>query len=309
MLPTQLCGVHPRRSPDVPADLEASKHTAGLRGWTLYCYSHVLEIWNNHTDESETKLWHPSWNNIEQLVPLSEPLLCSCTSLWLRKGHSAVRGLCFSTSEVTADRRWTQTLFFACAWFEGRFIFRGEKATLSFHRINHSKIFVRQSQLTALHGFRHEAYSHSQGRRHYFVLSWWPNLSFQIWPGIILLFWISIFGNLWCDCMRNRPFHVVRSIVGWVPTMSQHPCDSHDVQCLCFGAIWVTPWEMQCGQTAKCRGENGSHHQQHYFSNLSFQESTVLLWTESHQSSPKVQKSKIFLFEFNLQPTSLTIGF
>lgn len=39
-----------------------------LRGWTSVCYCHRLEMWNNRTDESETKWWHPLWNNIEPLV-------------------------------------------------------------------------------------------------------------------------------------------------------------------------------------------------------------------------------------------------
>lgn len=105
---------------------------------------HSLEMCNNHIDESETKLWHPLWNNIEWLFPhspVSESLLFLCTSLWLHQDNSAVQALCFFT---WGHHSWQEmnTALISCLCLVWRcFIFRGEKATLSFHRINHFKIF------------------------------------------------------------------------------------------------------------------------------------------------------------------------
>ena len=101
-------------------------------------------MWNNHIDERETKLWHPLWNNIEWLfphTPVSESLLFLCTSLWLHQDNSAVQALCFST---WGHHSWQEmnTALISCLCLVWRcFIFRGEKATLSFQRINHFKIF------------------------------------------------------------------------------------------------------------------------------------------------------------------------
>lgn len=82
----------------------------------------------------------------------------------------------------------------------------------------------------------------------------------------------------------------------WVSfMMSQHPCDSHDMQSLWFGADSFTAWEMECGKTSSPKGENSSHQPQCPFSNS--KESIYLLWTDLQQNPPRAQNPKIFVLE------------
>lgn len=220
------------------------------------------------------------------MYPVSESLLC----LALQRTRFIPGAVFFTWGSHSWQKN--TSYFFAHPSFRAAIL----KAILSFHRINHFEIFVEQSQLITLDCFQQETYSQSQDRRHYFTLSGWPSLSFQTWAGVIVLFWIFLSSGICSAGVRgtdlsmrtDRLLNKFPLCLRWFPWHA-----------VCFVAIWVIPRETQCGKTGKPRGENGSHQWQHPFSNLLFQESTVLLWAESHQSSPKVQKSKIFLYELN----------
>lgn len=115
------------------------------------------------------------------MYPVSESLLCLAS-----QRTRFISGAVFFTWGSHSWQKNT-SYFFAHPSFRAAIL----KAILSFHRINHSEIFVEQSQLIMLDCFQQETYSQSQDRRHYFTLSGWPSLSFQTWAGVIVLFWIK----------------------------------------------------------------------------------------------------------------------
>lgn len=116
------------------------------------------------------------------MYPVSESLLCLAS-----QRTRFIPGTVFFTWESHSWQKNTY-YFFAHPSFRAALL----KVMLSFNGINHSEIFVGQSQLITLDCFWQETYSQPQDRRQYFTLSGWPSLSFQTWPGIILLFWINI---------------------------------------------------------------------------------------------------------------------
>ena len=263
-----------------------------LRGWTFFCYRCSLEMWRYRTDVSETKLWHPLWNNVERLfpcTPVSESLLFSCTSLCPRKGNSAVQVLHFFTWGSHSWQKTNTDLIFCMCLVWGCFIFRGEKATLSFHRIKHFKTSQSDSWHFTVFSKKH-IHMH---KAEYTILSCHHDQTSYFKSHLGLFCW---FGS-----------------VVWVYEAPTFPCDQ--VHCwVSFHKVPTPLWFIWCAESllwcwlGYSVGNVAYHHRQRPFSN-SFQESTVSVRTEPHQSSPKVQETEIFLFELKLETTSLITGY